>query len=109
MAPSAPHNAKLKDIATVHRWTGVTSEAVFRTLSDTVVGVARLPSRQIARFQSTTSAISSTRRTAILREAIDTLMSDPAPGAACRIDHTHFFLRNSDGFNCAVIFMDRNT
>ena len=73
------HNTKLKDIATVHRRTGVTSEVVFWALSDTAVGVARLPSRQIACFQSTSSAISSMRRAINRREAIDTLMSDPAP------------------------------
>ena len=39
-AQRTSHNAKLKDIATVHRRTGVTSEAVFRALSDTSVGVA---------------------------------------------------------------------
>ena len=61
------------------------------------------------RFQSSASSLSATKRTAIRREASDTLYSDPPPGTHASVDLTHFFERNSDGYVCAAIFLDRST
>ena len=109
LRPRLPHNGVLKDIATIHRRTGVTNPLVFRTLVQSALGIGKISARAMQRFQSSASSLSATKRTAIRREASDTLYSDPPPGSHASVDLTHFFERNSDGYVCAAIFLDRST
>jgi hypothetical protein len=104
-----PHNGVLKDIATIHRRTGVTNPLVFRTLTQSALGIGKILARSMQRFQSSASSLSATKRTAIRREARDSLYSDPPPGTHASVDLTHFFERNSDGYVCTAIILGRST
>ena len=87
----------------------MTNPLVFRTLTQSALEIGRIPAKAMARFQTSASSLSATRRTAIRREASDTLYADPPPGSHANVDLTHFFERNSDGYVCAAIFLDRST
>jgi len=103
------HNAAIPSIEELHRRTGVTHPLVIRTLLSSAVGVRRIPSKHIARFQTAASAMSSTKRTAVRDRAVDSAGSTPSPGHTVSVDLTHFFEKNSDGYTCAAVFLDMST
>ena len=82
---------------------------MFRTLTQSALGIGKISARSMQRFQSSASSLSATKRTAIRREARDSLYSDPPPGTHASVDFTHFFERNSDSYVCAAIFLDRSS
>ena len=65
--------------------------------------------RELLRFQTTSSVLASTKRTAIREAAVAPDGLDPAAGLSASLDLTHNFVANSEGYVCAAIFLDMNT
>jgi len=93
----------------LHRRTGVTNPLVVRTMIDGSVGIAPISPRELLRFQTTSSVLASTKRTAVREAAVASSEPEPAAGLSASLDLTHNFVANSEGFVCAAIFMDMNT
>ena len=71
--------------------------------------MAPFSTRELTRFVTSSSARSSTLRTAVRKEALASEESNPEPGVSASVDLTRVFVRSADGYDCAAIFMDRST
>ena len=93
----------------LHGRMGVTNPLIVRTMIDGSVGIAPISPRELLRFQTTSSVLASTTRTAVREATVATTGPEPAAGLSTSLDLTHNFVANSDGYVCAAIFLDMNT
>jgi hypothetical protein len=93
----------------LHKRTGVTNPQTLRAMIQGATGIAPISPRELLRFQTSSSALASTKRTAIREAAVAPTESDPAAGLSASLDLTHNFVANSEGYICAAVFLDMNT